>query len=76
MLTKKEARRSDRFTQLALTAAHEAVEQAGWIDELPYEPRRIGCVVGTGIGGLGTIEDACTRCASTVRRRYRRWGCR
>ena len=57
VLTKKEARRSDRFTQLALTAAHEAVEQAGWIDELPYEPQRIGCVVGTGIGGLGTIED-------------------
>jgi 3-oxoacyl-[acyl-carrier-protein] synthase II len=57
VLTKKEAHRSDRFTQLALAAAHEAIEQAGWIDELPYAPQRIGCVVGTGIGGLATIED-------------------
>jgi 3-oxoacyl-[acyl-carrier-protein] synthase II len=57
VLTKKEARRSDRFTQMALTAAHEAIEQAGWIDGLPYESARVGCVIGTGIGGIGTIEE-------------------
>jgi 3-oxoacyl-[acyl-carrier-protein] synthase II len=57
VLTKKQVRRSDRFTQLALSAAHEAVEQAGWGEELPYAQQRIGCVVGTGIGGLGTIEE-------------------
>src|SRR3954449_10649346 len=51
--TRKEARRADRFTQFALAAAQEALEQSG---ELPYEPGRIGCVLGTGIGGLGTLE--------------------
>jgi 3-oxoacyl-[acyl-carrier-protein] synthase II len=57
LLSKKEARRSDRFTQLALAASQEAVEDAGWNGELPYDPARIGCVIGTGIGGLATIED-------------------
>jgi 3-oxoacyl-[acyl-carrier-protein] synthase II len=54
--TRKETRRLDRFAQFALSAAHEAVGQAGWLDERPYEPTRIGCVLGTGIGGLGTLE--------------------
>jgi 3-oxoacyl-[acyl-carrier-protein] synthase II len=54
--TRKEARRSDRFTQFALAAAREATAQAGWADDSPYEPSRIGCVLGTGIGGLGTLE--------------------
>jgi len=55
--TRKEARRADRFTQFALAAAQEAVEQAGWNGEGYYEPRRIGCVLGTGIGGLITLEE-------------------
>jgi 3-oxoacyl-[acyl-carrier-protein] synthase II len=54
--TRKEARRADRFTQFALVAARESVDQAGWGDELPYEHHRVGCVLGTGIGGLGTLE--------------------
>ena len=56
-LTKKEARRTDRFTQLALAAAQEAIEEAGWADALPYDSERVGCIVGTGIGGLATIEE-------------------
>lgn len=55
-LSKKEVRRADRFTQLGLVAGDEAVASAGWDGELPYDPERIGCVVGTGIGGLGTME--------------------
>jgi 3-oxoacyl-[acyl-carrier-protein] synthase II len=55
-MTKKEARRADRFTQLAAAAAAEALESAGWADEKPYDSRRIGCVIGTGIGGLGSFE--------------------
>ena len=55
-LSKKEARRADRFTQLAAAAATEAIESAGWADEKPYEARRIGCVIGTGIGGIGSFE--------------------
>ena len=55
-LSVKEVRRSDRFTQLALTAAGEALADAGW-DEPPVPPERAACVVGTGIGGIGTLED-------------------
>jgi len=55
-MSRKLARRSDRFTQLALIAAAEALEQGGWYDvEPPYDPERVGCIVGTGIGGIGTL---------------------
>jgi 3-oxoacyl-[acyl-carrier-protein] synthase II len=57
VLSRKEARRADRFTQLAIASADEAVRDAGWDGELPYDPARIGSVIGTGIGGIGTIED-------------------
>ena len=53
----KEARRADRFTQLAIAAADEALKDSGFADELPYEAGRIGCIIGTGIGGIGTLED-------------------
>ncbi len=55
-LSKKEARRADRFTQFGVVASDEALAMAGWDDELPYDPFRIGCVLGTGIGGIGTLE--------------------
>jgi 3-oxoacyl-[acyl-carrier-protein] synthase II len=55
-LSVKEIRRLDRFSQLALVAASEAFDQAGWNGELPYESLRIGCVVATGIGGIQTVE--------------------
>ena len=56
-LTRKEARRADRFSQLAVAAAAEAVADAGWEDGLPCAPDRVGCIIGTGIGGLGTFES-------------------
>jgi 3-oxoacyl-[acyl-carrier-protein] synthase II len=56
VLTVKEIRRLDRFSQLALVAAGEAVTDAGWDGELPYDPMRVGCIVATGIGGIQTIE--------------------
>ena len=55
-MSSKEVRRSDRFTQLAVAACAEALEDAGWSGELPCDPARVGCVIGTGIGGLGTME--------------------
>ncbi len=55
-LSVKQVRRLDRFSQFALAAAGEAVAQAGWDGELPYDPMRIGCVVATGIGGISTVE--------------------
>ena len=56
-LSKKEARRSDRFTQLAIGAAEEAVAQAGLDDESSFDPERVACIVATGVGGIGTVEQ-------------------
>ena len=49
----KETRRADRFTQLAMAAATEALAQAG---PLTTDPTRIGVWVGTGVGGIDTLE--------------------
>jgi len=56
-LSAKEARRADRFTQLAIAACTEALADADWDHGLPYEPERVGCVLGTGIGGIATLVD-------------------
>ena len=56
-LSVKEVRRSDRYTQLALAAAKEAIEDAGWEDGPPGDPDLTACVIGTGIGGIGTLEN-------------------
>ena len=49
----KEVRRHDRFAQFALACATEALEQAG---DLQCDPDRIGVHIGTGVGGLSSIE--------------------
>ena len=56
-LSVKEVRRSDRFTQLALTAAGEALADAGWDEEPPGTRTARACMIGTGIGGITTIEE-------------------
>lgn len=56
----KEARRMDRYTQFAVMATKEAIDDAG-IEIDKMNPNRIGTLVGTGIGGLSTIEDQHTR---------------
>jgi 3-oxoacyl-[acyl-carrier-protein] synthase II len=55
-LSIKEARRSDRFSQFAMVASDEALQEAGWADELPYDATRVATLIGTGIGGIGTLE--------------------
>jgi 3-oxoacyl-[acyl-carrier-protein] synthase II len=56
-LSVKEVRRSDRFTQLALAAAAEALAEAGWDGGPAGGGDRVACVIGTGIGGINTIEE-------------------
>jgi 3-oxoacyl-[acyl-carrier-protein] synthase II len=56
-LSAKGARRLDRFAQLAVVAAEEALADAGCADGPPCESQRAGCVIGTGIGGAATFED-------------------
>lgn len=54
-LPPKEVKRMDRFTQLGMVAAEEAVRQAEITDE-DNDPDTIGVLVGSGVGGLRTIE--------------------
>jgi 3-oxoacyl-[acyl-carrier-protein] synthase II len=51
----KEARRADRFFQLAMAASKMAVKDSG-LNPDSLDPYRIGVMVGSGIGGLSTIE--------------------
>jgi 3-oxoacyl-[acyl-carrier-protein] synthase II len=53
-LPPKEARRVDRVTQLGFAAAADALSDAG---EVSADPARSAVIVGTGIGGLITLED-------------------
>ena len=55
-IDKKEARRMDRFTQLAVYAAMEALEDCG-SDLKDLDPFRVGIIVGVGIGGLNLTFD-------------------
>ncbi len=52
----KDARRSDRYTQLAMAAAKQAIEESG-INTPGLDFNRIGVMLGSGIGGLITLED-------------------
>ena len=52
----KEARRMDRFIQLGIAAAVQAIEDAG-LESEAADADRIGVAIGSGIGGIQTIED-------------------
>ena len=52
-MTKDQVRRNDLYTQYALAAAAEAVEQSGIVGAV--EPGRLGVYIGSGIGGLNTL---------------------
>ncbi len=56
-MSPKVARRSDRYTQLAFAAAMQAAEEAGLPGDVDLE--RLAILVGTGVGGLKTLEDEC-----------------
>jgi 3-oxoacyl-[acyl-carrier-protein] synthase II len=55
-IDKKESRRMDRFVQYAIVAASQAVTQSR-IDFAAMDPYRVGVVIGSGIGGIDTIEE-------------------
>ena len=55
-MTKKQARRMDRFAQLGVAAGLEAAESAGVADVIQKTPERVAIVLGSGIGGLSTWE--------------------
>ena len=57
-LERKEAKRMDLFAQFAVAAADQAIRQAGLEGKFPA-PERTGVVIGSGIGGMMTMEEQC-----------------
>jgi 3-oxoacyl-[acyl-carrier-protein] synthase II len=55
-MSRKAARRMDRFAQLGIAAGLEAAESAGIADVVRERPERVAIVMGSGIGGLSTWE--------------------
>lgn len=55
-LDRREIARSDRFCHMAVAAGAMAWDEAG-LGDAGIAPERIGCIIGSGIGGLGTIEE-------------------
>lgn len=55
-IEKKEARKMDRYTQLAVVAASEAVKDSG-LNMEEEDAWRVGVITGSGIGGITTLEE-------------------
>jgi 3-oxoacyl-[acyl-carrier-protein] synthase II len=61
VLDRKELRRTDRYIQLGLVAAREAMDRAGLPARLEGElAERTGVILGTGLGGVGTLVEGIT----------------
>jgi len=57
-LAPRETKRMDKFVHYGYAAAVDALEDAGLLQEdSAHDPERIGCALGSGIGGIATIED-------------------
>lgn len=54
-IDRKETKRLDRFSQLAIGACEQAWEDSG-IQDNTYDDTRCGCIIGSGVGGLGILE--------------------
>ena len=52
---RKEARKLDRYTMLAMIAAEQAIKNSG------LESSNVGVILGTGVGGMSTLEDQQTK---------------
>jgi 3-oxoacyl-[acyl-carrier-protein] synthase II len=57
LLGRRQAKRTDRFTQLVLVAADEAIAQSGLTFDESKANDHVGIIIGTGIGGIGTLLD-------------------
>ena len=56
-MDKREVRRNDRFIHFAMAAGEMAMKDSG-LDMSKEDPERVGAIVGAGLGGLATMEDA------------------
>lgn len=53
---RKDIRHMERFTQIAVASAIQALQDAG-TDFKDMDPYRVGTIIGCGIGGIGRIEE-------------------
>ena len=65
----KDVKKMDRFIQLALVAAGEAMEDSGWLPASEEDRCRTGVMIGSGIGGLPTIYEASVQISQGKSRR-------
>ncbi len=65
----KDQKKMDRFIHLAVVAAIEAVEDSGWVPDDEDARCATGVMIGSGIGGLGTIYEASVLVAQGKSRR-------
>src|SRR3954454_23610983 len=56
-MDRKEAKRADAYAQYAIAGAAQAMADAALADGSPYDPDRIGVILGSGIGGLKSFEE-------------------
>jgi 3-oxoacyl-[acyl-carrier-protein] synthase II len=56
-MDRKEAKRADWYTQYALAASVQAMQDAGLANGNQIDPDRIGVILGSGIGGLKSFEE-------------------
>jgi 3-oxoacyl-[acyl-carrier-protein] synthase II len=56
-MDRKEAKRADQFTQYAVAASKQAMEDAGFGNGSGYDPDNTGVIIGSGIGGLKIFEE-------------------
>ncbi|CAN5826608.1 beta-ketoacyl-ACP synthase II [soil metagenome] len=69
-IDRKEVKRTDRYSQLALAASAQAMREAGLGDGLNgVDPERVGVVIGSGIGGISTFEEQHARLLDKGNRR-------
>lgn len=57
----RDIRKMDLFIQYGIGAASEAIEDSGWKPEDEFSRDRTGLILGSGIGGLGMIEQTATK---------------
>ena len=69
VLEPKEQRRMDEFIHFAIAAAEEAIVDSGWSPKRSLDFERTGVMVGSGIGGLRTIEEGALTLAEKGPRR-------
>ncbi|MGC0371405.1 MAG: hypothetical protein DGJ47_000094 [Rickettsiaceae bacterium] len=69
VITARDLKKMDRFIQFGMVAADEAIQDSNWLPQTEEEKDRTGVMVGSGIGGLGSIETTSIELSKSERGR-------